>query len=181
MTPCTCRGPDDECGYCIAAIGRAEEHRIFGDEYGWSRSDLLERRDRMMEQLDEAKFWSRVRKGDACWEWVGSRTAAGYGNLRLPGNRFAYAHRVSYELAYGAIPEGLQIDHLCRVRHCVNPDHLEAVEQRENIIRAFAVRTTCKRGHDRSDPANIYTSPRGDRRCRVCAVERERARDRRAS
>lgn len=121
---------------------------------------------------DPDPFWSRVAKTDACWEWTGSRTAGGYGNLRAGGGN-DYAHRVAYRLAKGPIPQGLVIDHLCRNRACCNPAHLEAVEQRENVLRGAspygAVRTTCKHGHDITDPANVYTEPGGNHRCRACA------------
>lgn len=119
-------------------------------------------------------FWTHVDKTDGCWEWTASRTSAGYGNLRYRG-RNAYAHRVSYELSRGPIGAGLVIDHLCRNHGCVRPDHLEPVTTAENNRRGAVpygpIRTECKHGHDVSDPANVYTAPKGDRRCRVCASE----------
>ncbi len=84
-----------------------------------------------------------------------------------------YAHRWAFEQFKGPIADGLQIDHLCRVRHCVNPDHLEAVSQRANILRGEATsaqrarQTHCKRGH-RFDLANTYIRPAGHRNCRAC-------------
>src|SRR5690625_5273114 len=75
------------------------------------------------------RFWSKVDVGD-CWLWMGTQTKqpgeGGYGQLRLDG-RMQVAHRVSYELLCGPIPSGMSLDHLCRVRLCVNPDHLEVV------------------------------------------------------
>ena len=134
-----------------------------------------------MNDLPEAavsRFWSRVDRttGD-CWIWTGSKTSAGYGNLAIQ-QRWHYAHRLSYELVIGPIPEGLVIDHLCRVRHCVNPDHLEPVTNRVNIARGMApygLRTTCRRGHDITSEANVYVQPDGGRRCRLCALEDYRA------
>lgn len=129
------------------------------------------------------RFWEKVERTDACWLWRGSLTAGGYGHLRAQGDSFEYAHRVAYSLAVGPIPLDSVIDHLCRVRHCVNPAHLEPVSHRTNVIRGMApygVRTTCKHGHDITDPANVYTAPKGDRRCRTCAALREAER-RRAS
>ena len=76
------------------------------------------------------------RSDDECWEWRGSRDTSGYGAVTLDGKR-SKVHRVSYELAYGLIPEGLQIDHLCRVRACCNPAHLEAVTASENVRRGL--------------------------------------------
>ena len=88
--------------------------------------------------------------------------------------RTEWAHRVSYELFRGPIPDGLQIDHLCRIRHCVNPDHLEAVTQRENILRGTspsakaAARDACINGHPYT-PENTKLF-RGDRQCRTCQL-----------
>lgn len=126
-------------------------------------------------------FWERVDTSAECWEWLGSRTSGGYGNLRVDG-RNDYAHRVSYRLTYGSIPDGLVIDHLCRNRACVRPDHLEAVSAGENVRRGAApygpIRHQCKHGHDITDATNVYTAPDGSRRCRVCASERDAERKR---
>lgn len=92
------------------------------------------------------RFWARVERSDSCWLWTGSTTKAGYGMFgagrRGMGN--LYAHRYSYEWAKGPIPAGLHIDHLCRVRNCVNPAHLEAVTQGENNRRARPYRRGSK-------------------------------------
>lgn len=107
-----------------------------------------------------------------CWLWRGALDAqSGYGRIQL-GNRTGYAHRVSYEEHVGAIPPGKQLDHLCRVRSCVNPSHLEPVTPRENCVRGIGfvarnVRVThCPYGHE-YDEANtlIYGT---SRRCRTC-------------
>jgi hypothetical protein len=103
-----------------------------------------------------------------CWLWLGAVTPGGYARLRD-----GYAHRMSYEIHVGPIPPGLQLDHLCRVRSCVNPAHLEAVTQKINIGRGEAgmhmrERTHCPRGHERT-PENTYTRiKRGHSECRIC-------------
>lgn len=74
------------------------------------------------------RFWPKAEVGEdsECWPWVGSRDPYGYGRLKING-KFRGAHRLAYELSVGSIPEGLEIDHLCRNRCCVNPAHLEPV------------------------------------------------------
>lgn len=115
----------------------------------------------------------------ACWIWKGARTSNGYGSFNVGGQRTVPAHRFAYELLVGPIPEGLDLDHLCRVRHCVNPMHLEPVTNAENILRGEAPpavnarRDRCKRGHEFT-PENTYTTgARGDRQCRTCRRERD--------
>lgn len=124
---------------------------------------------------NEDHFWARVDRSGDCWQWTGSIAKSGYGNVRLQTGVNGYAHRVAYELTHGAIPEGLVIDHLCRNRACVNPEHLEAVENGENTRRGAVpygrLHTRCKRGHDVTDPANVYTRPSGYKHCRVCSRE----------
>lgn len=111
-----------------------------------------------------------------CWEWIGGR-AHGYGMMRFKGQR-GLAHRLIYESLVGPIPDGLTLDHLCRVRHCVNPDHLEVVTMGENIRRGVgaparnARKTHCKWGHPFSDE-NTYNHE-GRRQCRVCGQRRRR-------
>lgn len=116
-----------------------------------------------------------VDEATGCWLWTLSRTSAGYGQAHDPRQRRrrSLAHRLSYELFVGPIPEGLQLDHLCRVRHCVNPSHLEPVTQAENMRRGmWASRTHCSRGHEYTQE-NTYLT-RGFRECRTCHAERQR-------
>lgn len=100
----------------------------------------------------EERFWAKVSKTETCWLWQGKDNGDGYGTLETEGRRM-YAHRYAYELLVGPIPVGLQIDHLCRVRHCVNPDHMETVTNKENTLRGEnfiaqqARRTHCPKGH----------------------------------
>lgn len=85
----------------------------------------------------EARFWAKVDKTETCWLWTAAiRRRSGYGVFSHQA-RTMLAHRFAYELLVGPIPDGLVIDHLCRVRHCVNPDHLEPVTQRENLRRGM--------------------------------------------
>lgn len=106
-----------------------------------------------------------------CWEWQGALTTGGYGHLRVAGKSRA-AHRLTYEVMRSEIPTGLQLDHLCRVRHCVNPWHLEPVTQAVNMGRGnagayLAARTHCPQGHEYAGD-NLYVNPAGRRICRTC-------------
>ena len=117
---------------------------------------------------------NKVRKlSSGCWLWEGSHQEKGYGFFAV-NQKVQIAHRVAYEMFKGPIPEGLTIDHLCRNRRCVNPDHLEAVSIRTNTLRGEAVsaknlrKTHCIRGHPLSGD-NVYRDPkRGVRNCREC-------------
>lgn len=122
----------------------------------------------------EERLWRRVVKpeGDAgCWLWTGP-TDYGYGRI-MDHYRLKSTHRVAYELLVGPIPAGLQLDHLCRVRACVNPSHLEPVTVRENTLRStnlvarLARRTHCANGHEFSG-SNVYVVGVNTRICRTC-------------
>lgn len=80
------------------------------------------------------RFWKKVDKTETCWNWTGATVPAGYGKFMRDG-RLQYVHRISYELAGNVIPTGYEVDHLCRNRACLNPDHLEAVTVRTNRDR----------------------------------------------
>lgn len=112
------------------------------------------------------KFLPYFEQGSGCWRWQGQIDACGYG--KYTGQA---AHRIAYALFKGPIPEGLQIDHLCRTRDCVNPDHMEPVTHAENMRRsAPAQKTHCVNGH-LLDEANTYVrlgSASGRRTCRAC-------------
>jgi hypothetical protein len=86
------------------------------------------------------RFWAKVDKTESCWVWLGTGTPKGYGQF-APNRRHVYAHRYAYELTRGPIAEGMTIDHLCRNRGCVNPDHMEVVTRGENTRRADNRRT----------------------------------------
>src|SRR5258708_6449787 len=114
-----------------------------------------------------------------CWVWQTALNEAGYGRVDWNGQRQRMAHKVIYELFYGPVPEGLEVDHLCLNPPCVNPAHLEAVTQLENIRRSHTTgngngtRTHCRQGHAFT-PENIY-SWRGKRFCLKCQTIRQRA------
>lgn len=129
-----------------------------------------------------AAFWRRVDRGgpNECWRWLGSKTGPGYGTFYRDHKRNFNAHRFSYELVHGPIPEGLHIDHLCRNPWCVNPAHLEPVTPWENTMRSpiapsavNARKTHCHRGHPLMG-SNLRFNCRGDRVCRTCANARLR-------
>ena len=116
--------------------------------------------------VDE-RFWPKVRKTDTCWLWTASVNRDGYGWFGN-GERVIYAHTY----LVGVAPKGMNWDHLCRVRNCVRPDHLELVSMKENILRGVgaparnARKTHCVRGHEFT-PGNTYVL-QGRRTCRTC-------------
>ena len=114
------------------------------------------------------KFWSKVHKTSTCWIWTGAVQSRGYGCWSINGRR-VLAHRMSYTWMVGPIPEGLQLDHLCRNTLCVNPAHLEPVTQKVNMERTpRAVSAYCHNGHLLAGE-NLGSTGRGHRRCRQCA------------
>jgi hypothetical protein len=123
------------------------------------------------------RFWAQVERTDGCWNWTGYVEPKGYGRFspmsgRDPNKRSFQAHRYAYEMVIGPIPEGLEIDHLCRNRRCIRPEHLEAVTHLENLERgetrvARKFDTHCQRGHPFSGD-NLGRQPSGRRYCKTC-------------
>lgn len=126
-----------------------------------------------------ARFWGLVDKTADCWIWRGSINNWGYG-IYSARRTSGIAHRIAYELINGPIPDGLQLDHLCRRRCCVNPQHLEPVTLKENLRRGEGHtgkrfrQTHCIHGHEFT-AANTYWAPNSTRRCRECRRIRDRA------
>lgn len=132
----------------------------------------------MSQFLDERlpdRFWDKVspEPNSGCWLWTGARVWNEYGVIRAD-RKATYAHRFAYEKTVAAVPDGLQLDHKCRTRSCVNPQHLEPVTQRENLRRGdrgkeWGTDTHCRYGHAYTDD---NTAPRRDRKngraCREC-------------
>jgi hypothetical protein len=124
---------------------------------------------RVMDKID-------IDSDTGCWNWTSKINDNGYGLIASvveTGKRpiEQRAHRVVYEMHKGPIPEGLDLDHLCRNRKCVNPDHLEPVSRAENLRRGSSEhsrgKTHCKRGHEFT-PENTYWTKAGYRNCLAC-------------
>jgi hypothetical protein len=117
------------------------------------------------------QFFARVDAEGDCWQWTGSDNGKGYGVIQFDG-RLQRVHRLSWEYLVGPIPDGLVLDHLCRNKRCVNPDHLEPVTNRENVLRGYGIsaqlarNTECPNGHPFSGDNLIITD--SGRRCRIC-------------
>jgi hypothetical protein len=112
-------------------------------------------------------FWAKVDKTETCWIWTGSKRKSGYGLLDV-GRKLQLAHRFAFVTSGGLIPDGLHLDHLCRNRACVRPDHLEVVSNRTNVLRGVGIsaenarRTHCVNGHELSGD-NLWIAPRSNR------------------
>lgn len=119
-------------------------------------------------------FWNKVQKSNDCWRWIGRIESYGYGRFYFKG-KLILAHRMAYELLVGEIKEGLQLDHLCRNRWCVNPAHLEQVTQKQNILRG--VGAPAKNARKKNCPKcgseySLYSNGKSGktRRCKPCSI-----------
>lgn len=157
-----CTRPHSSKGFCKLHYLRRWHHPDRDPAITPSRASPAER------------FWSKVNKTETCWLWTACKMVGGYGQFRLE-RAMVLAHRFAYELLVGPIPKELELDHLCRVRHCVNPSHLEPVTRQINVLRGEAPparqfrQTHCKRGH-LFDEENTYRQPSSPRKrtCREC-------------
>ena len=132
-----------------------------------------------VKQPVEDRFFSKVEEVESgCWEWQAGGNGVGYGVFHPTREKKVLSHRWCYEHIIGKIPEGLYLDHLCRNRGCCNPEHLEPVTHRENILRGKnppadnKVKTHCINGHE-FNKENTYVW-QGERTCRSCANSRQK-------
>lgn len=130
----------------------------------------------------QVRFWTKVEFTESCWLWTGLTDPAGYGRFRHTTSKrdaSALAHRFAYEFCGGSIPVGMVIDHLCRVRRCVKPEHMEVVTRGENSRRGMhpkmvTFRTgVCSRGHAIIG-RNAAPTSTGRPTCRECKNENQR-------
>ncbi len=172
-TVCDITGCEISVGYCHCGCGElAPIAKKSATRYGHAKGQpvrFINGHYQRTTRLSPVDYL--VDEAAGCWVWQRFVGPSGYGNLR-DSRRMRPAHRVYYERLRGAIPEGLVLDHLCRNRACVNPDHLEPVTHRENILRGNtiaarrAAQTHCIHGHPFTEE-NTIRGPRG-RNCRTC-------------
>ena len=154
---------------------RHEEIALSSDSHGITMTEIMGVVDELHKNA-AVRFFSKVQKTKTCWIWTASKKSGGYGQFGFNGSCSFFAHRFSYEYHKGPIPEGMTIDHICRNKSCVNPDHLEAVTNKENVLRGIGLaaqnarKTHCIRGH-LFDEKNTYITKDGTRKCRKCKNE----------
>lgn len=127
-----------------------------------------------MSKVNDQLFWSKVEKVDTCWLYSGTLNDQGYGIVSYGHTRKIRAHRYSYELVNGPIPEGMVLDHICRVRNCVRPIHLRVVTRGENVLLGTGLAAQklrqqhCCYGHSLDDAIRIQKKDGIRRTCRKC-------------
>jgi hypothetical protein len=142
----------------------------------------------MIKDIDE-RFWRKVKFEDSvfpengCILWTGGQDGRGYARFCTDAVHQRAAHRWVYERYRGPVPNGMELDHLCRVRHCVNPDHLEPVPHKVNLARSditvqarLSARTHCINGHEFTPENTFFKRKVRGRRCRICKRLSERNR-----
>ena len=153
----------DGCSRAVLSRGWCEAHYARWRATGDVRADTP-----IMCGSRDERFWAKVNKGVGCWLWNGHIDKKGYGKTSSGHG----AHREAYLIDGREIPDGMELDHLCRNRACVNPSHLEPVEHAENVRRGRSgklnsEKTHCRHGHPYSGE-NLYVKPSGERCCRTC-------------
>lgn len=118
----------DGCSTSVLCRGWCSKHYQRWQRHGDPVAMLIHRH----EGTPEERFWAKVNKTDGCWLWTARTNAFGYGSASLGHERSALAHRVAYEYANGPIPKGMELDHVCRTRACVRPDHLRLATRKQN-------------------------------------------------
>lgn len=137
----------------------------------------MDKTGKLTEEEQLSRLMRKVRVKGNCMLWIGSYNGKGYGQIYIQGKRY-YTHRLAYELSKGEIPEGKVIDHRCRKPPCVNPIHLRAITQKENVLcgdtipAGNAARDYCDHGH-RFAPDNIVMKKDGDKEYRSCRACRD--------
>jgi hypothetical protein len=162
----------EQCDRTVRARGLCSAHYRAAQRGTFDPSTGRDDRSRVVGRPFEQRLASRVIVSD-CWVWTGAKVY-GYGRINAPGFS-TLAHRWVWENLVGPIPDGLTLDHLCRNRACVNPDHLEPVPMKINAERGAGDWTpgTCKHGHG---PEDRHRAPSGQTYCRACRARRERNR-----
>lgn len=158
-----------DCGRDVEGHGLCKTHYA-----RWKRTGIVPTTP-IRPDNDRDRFWAKVDKSGEHWLWTGATASEGrYGAATLNGC-IQPAHRVAWQLEVGPIPDGLDLDHVCRVTLCVRPEpeHLEPVTHKANVLRGTshqarnAVKTHCKRGHAFTEE-NTYRLKSGGRSCRTC-------------